>query len=98
MSFIDLCGHHRFRVTPFFPWFSSFFILVEINNCLPTLMFNPSDTLDTGDPSIFELIRSVAALPRMFPTLELSCEENAGATEVEVGLHWLFIILCVYPS
>ncbi len=27
--FMDLCAHHRFNVTPFFPWFSSFFILFE---------------------------------------------------------------------
>ena len=30
--FIGLCAHHRFNVTPFFPWPSSFFILLEINN------------------------------------------------------------------
>ncbi len=30
-----------------------------------------------GDPSIFKLIRKVAALARMLPTFDLSCEENA---------------------
>jgi hypothetical protein len=29
-------------------------------------------------PSIFNVIRSVAALERMFPTLDLSCEANAS--------------------
>ncbi len=31
-----------------------------------------------GAPSIFRLIRKGAAFARMFPTLDLSCEENAG--------------------
>ncbi len=30
-----------------------------------------------GIPSIFNFIRSVAALARMLPTLDLSCEEKA---------------------
>ena len=29
-------------------------------------------------PSIFNIIRSAAALARMWPTLDLSCEENAA--------------------
>ncbi len=31
-----------------------------------------------GAPSIFKVIRSAAALARMFPILDLSCEENAA--------------------
>ena len=31
-----------------------------------------------GAPSIFKTIRSAAALGRMLPTLDLSCEENAA--------------------
>ena len=32
----------------------------------------------TGAPSIFKIIRSVVALARIFPILDLICEENAG--------------------
>ena len=31
-----------------------------------------------GAPSIFKLIRNAAALARMCPTLDLSCEENTS--------------------
>ncbi len=31
-----------------------------------------------GDPSMFNVIRSVAALARMLLTLDLSCQENAA--------------------
>ena len=31
-----------------------------------------------GAPSIFDVIRRAAALARMLPTLDLSCEENAA--------------------
>ena len=34
---------------------------------------------DTGAASIFSVIRSAAALARMLPTFDLSCEENARA-------------------
>ncbi len=36
------------------------------------------DLEDVGDPSIFNVIHSVADLPRMLPTLDLSCEEKAA--------------------
>jgi hypothetical protein len=36
-----------------------------------------SDLDAIGAPSIFKLIRDAAALARMFPTLDLSYEENA---------------------
>ena len=32
----------------------------------------------TGAPSIFNVIRTAAALARMLPTFDLSCEENAA--------------------
>ena len=34
-----------------------------------------------GAPSMLRLIRSAAALARMWPTLDLSCEENAVCGE-----------------
>ena len=36
------------------------------------------DLESIGAPSIFKLIHSVAALARILPILELSCEENAA--------------------
>ena len=37
-----------------------------------------------GDPSIFNIIRSATALVRMWPTLDLSCEENAARRKWKV--------------
>ena len=45
-------------------------------------MMGECDLDATGAPSIFNIIRSAAALARMLPTFDLSCEENA-ALEVE---------------
>ncbi len=36
-----------------------------------------------GAPSIFSVIRSAAALARMLPILDLSCEENAAVLRAE---------------
>ena len=37
------------------------------------------DLEDIGAPSIFKLTLNAAALARMFPTLDLICEENAAS-------------------
>ena len=39
-----------------------------------------------GAPSIFNVIRSAAALARMFPTVDRSCEENAARRLAELAL------------
>ena len=47
-------------------------------------------TDDTDAPSIFTIIRSPVVLPRIFPHLDFSWEENVVVVElVTVGLHKL---------
>ena len=53
----------------------------------------------TGAPSIFKIIRSAAALARIFPILDLNCEENTSLFNESLSLsHQSFVVVVYYES
>jgi hypothetical protein len=54
------------------------------------------DVEGIGVPSIFKTIHRVTSLTRMFPTLDLGCEEENTTRRSEVGFHLVKTVLLHY--